>query len=522
MLNLTESQESFSKQLPKNITSNVVYFSLNIIIGLLLVPYFIDKLGISSYGLIPLAISMTNYINMVIQSFNYSISRYLTIDLQRKDFEKANITFNTALFGILSIILLMVPIILLISYYAPLFFSIPTNQRSDAALFFFGIMSAFLVRMWGSSFGVSLFAYNRLDLQNIINIINLIVQVSFIIIFFSALSPKLSYIGISYLIGAIVAVAATIFFSKKINPHLSINAHYIRISNLKMLSKTGGWITIDQIGTLLLFQLDLIFVNRFFGTAVGGGYSIVLTWNILIRSISAMLAGFITPAIFTYYAKEMYDEIAVISKSAVKIMGLTLALPIGTICGFSPLILSLWVGPEYVKLSPLMWILLIHLAVNMSVLPLFPINVAFNKVRIPAIITIILGIVNLFLIIVLSTITELGYYGVAISGAIVLTFRHFLFVPYYTTKVLKLSKNPYFSSIVPGALSTVIVAGISSIIYNSLNIWDLGSFIIYCGLISIIYFQLIWKVYFNQLECKTVETMIPSSFVKFTKLFNKS
>jgi len=522
LLNLTGSQESFSKQLPKNIISNIAYFSINIVIGLLLVPYFIDTLGVASYGLIPLATSMTNYINLVIQSFNYSISRYLTIDLQKKDYEKANITFNTALFGTLSIILLMIPIVLLISYYAPLFFSIPANQKLDTILLFFGIISAFLVRMWGSNFGVTLFAYNRLDLQNIVNLVNLIVQVGCIIIFFSELSPKLSYIGASYLIAAIVSFLTTYIFSKRTSPYLKVNPHYIRRSHLKKLSKTAGWLTTDQIGTLLLFQLDLIIVNKLFGTVAGGEYSIVLTWNILIRAISGMLAGFLTPLIFTYYAKEMYDEIIVVSKSSVKFMGLIMALPIGVICGFSPLILSFWVGSEYVKLSPLMWILLIHLAANMSLLPLFPINVAYNKVRIPAIATLILGIVNLLLAILLSSITELGYYGVAVAGAIVLTFRHFFFVPYYATKLLKVSKSTYLNSMITVLLSTVSVAGISNVVYNLIDVWSLESFLLCCGLICVIYIQMIWKICLNQSERRKIEMIIPLSFQGLCKYFVKT
>lgn len=521
MLNLTENQETLSKQVPKNLIANIFYFIINVFIGLSLVPYFIDKLGVASYGLIPLATSLTSYVNLVTQSLESSVSRYLTIDLQTRNYKKANITFNTSLFGTFGITLLTVPILVIVSYYSTFFFDIPTNQRQDAFLLFLGVMGSLLVRTWGSNFGVSLFAYNRLDLKYIVNSLNILLQVIFLIILFSLYSPKLSYIGYSYLMAAVIAVLITILFSKKVNPHFKVKIHDFKSSRLKELMGTSGWITIDQIGALLLFQMDIILVNKLFGTTIGGEYSIVLSWNILIRSISSMISVLLTPIVFTYYAKEMYDEIVIVSNSAVKIMGLTLALPIGIICGFSPLILSLWVGPEYVKLSPLMWILLIHLAINMSVLPLFSINVAFNKVRIPAVITVFLGIVNLLLAIELSSIAELGYYGVAIAGAIVLTFRHFFFVPYYATKTLKKSKNTYINSILPGALLTILVAGISSIIYNFIDIWNLGSFIVYCGLICIIYFQLIWRIYFNQSESKIIETFIPSSITNLTKLFSK-
>lgn len=518
MLNLNDHQEAFSKQLPKNLIANALYFILNILIGLFLVPFFIDNLGVASYAIIPLATSMTSYANLVTQSLNASVSRYLTIDLQKRDYEKANITFNTSLFSTLVIILLMIPIVLVVSYYSPTFFDIPVNQKQDAFILFLGVMGALLVRTLGSNFGISLFAFNRLDLQNIVNSVNIIIQVLLIVISFSLYSPKLSYIGYSYFIAAIATFFLTLVFSKKVNPHFKVNVHDFRISKVKDLGITGGWITIDQMGTLLLFQIDIIVVNKLFGTVAGGEYSIILMWSTLIRSAAAMLAGVLTPVILTCYAKKKFEELTTISKSAVKIMGLSMALPIGLICGFSPLILSLWVGPEFSRLSPLMWLLLSHLSINMSVLPLFPINVSYNKVRIPATVTIFSGVMNLLLAVILSLITGWGYYGVAVAGAIVLTARHFLFVPMYATRVLGVSKNPFKGSMIQVILSTAIVSGVTSMTYYFLNISNTVSLIICCGVISLVYLPAIWIGLMDHSERRTIESFIPQRIVNILRI----
>ena len=514
MLNLTENQEAFNKQVPKNLMANTLYFILNVLIGLFLVPYFIRNLGVASYGLIPLATSLTSYVNLVTQSLNSSVSRYLTIDLQRQDYKKANITFNTSLFGTFGVTLLTIPILVIVSYYSPLFFDIPVNQRQDAFLLFLGVTGSLLVRTWGGNFGVSLFAYNRLDLQNIINSINLVLQVVFIIVLFSLWSPKLCFIGYSYFIAAVIALLITIIFSNKVNPHFKVKIQDFNSSRLKELMGTGGWITIDQIGSLLLFQMDIILVNKLFGTVAGGDYSIVFMWNSLIRTIAGMLAGVLTPVILTYYAQKRFEELVVLSKSAVKIMGLAMALPIGLICGFSPLILSLWVGPEFARLSPLMWILLGHLAINMSVLPLFPINVSYNKLRIPAIATIISGIANLLLAVKLSSITGWEYYGIAVAGAIVLTARHFIFVPMYATKVLGMSKNPFKNTMIQVFLSTVIVAGIASTVCHFSSVSNVLTLIIHCGIISLVYLIIIWFIFMNESERRIIESSMSLNSLK--------
>ena len=107
-------------------------------------------------------------------------------------------------------------------------------------------------------------------------------------------------------------------------------------------------------------------------------------------------------------------------------MGMGMALPIGLMCGFAPSLLSLWLGPEFVELVPLLWLMLFHLVINLSVLPLFYINVATNSVKLPGWVTLVMGIGNLCLAIALPLLFGWGYYGVAAAGAIALTLKNAL------------------------------------------------------------------------------------------------
>lgn len=509
MLNIAESQESFSKQVPKNLLANILYFILNVIIGLFLVPFFISSLGVASYALVPLATSMTGYVNLVVQSLNTSISRYLTIYLQKNEYKKANVTFNTAIFGTLGIILLMFPFVVLISYYAPRFFEIPTSQENAARVLFLGVISSLLLRAWGSNFEISLFAYNRLDLQNLINTINVLIQVGLIIVFFTFWSPSLYYIGLAYLIGAIVAFILTIVFSRKINPHLKVDIKDFHLSKVKEITGMGGWVIINQIGSLLFLQIDLIIVNKLFGAIAGGEYSVVLTWSIMLRTIAGMLVGVLTPVILTYYANERIDELINISKNTVKLTGLALALPIGYICGFAPQILSLWVGPEFAKLSLLMVLMLSHLVINLPVMPLFAINVAYNKVRIPGIVTFFMGIGNFILAIIIPYLTGWGFYGVALSGAIMLTLKNAFFTPWYATKVLGISRTTFINSMLPGIFAMALTSCLSFLTAYYLHISGFVSLLI-CGIfLTLIYLTIVWKYELKNLEKKTIRLFIP-------------
>ena len=514
MLNSTENQDIFSKQVPKNLIANFLYFIVNLASGLFLVPYFINSLGVASYALIPLATSFTAYVNLVMVSLNTSVSRSMTIELQRNEFKKANVTFNTALFGTLGIILLMLPIVVLLSYYSPSFFEVPSNQENATRILFLGVISAFLLRAWSSNFGVFIFAYNRLDLLNIINAINILVQVGLIILLFKLDSPNLAYIGLAYLIAAIVAFVLTIFFSHKINPHFKVNTKDFCRSKANEILEMGGWVIISQMGSLLFLQIDLIVVNKLFGTLAGGEYSIAFMWSSVLRTIAGMLISTLTPVILTYYIRDKIEELINLSKSAIKLTGFALALPIGFICGFAPQLLLLWVGPEFVKLSPLMLIMLSHLVINLPVMLLFDINVAYNKVRIPGIVTFWMGVGNFLLEVILPLLTGWGYYGVAVAGAIVLTLKNALFTPWYATKVLGISRTTFISSMFPGALAMFIIAGSCRLINFFVPISGLGALMISGIIVTIAYMGSVWIFTKENVERQIIMSMIPS-FIRY-------
>ncbi len=208
---------------------------------------------------------------------------------------------------------------------------------------------------------------------------------------------------------------------------------------------------------LFFFQIDLIVVNLLFGATSAGEYAIALQWGLLLRSIAGTLASVLVPTILGFYALKQTESLLKMTPSAIKFMGLAMALPAGLICGFAPQLLTIWVGAEYASLAPLLVLLTAPLAINMAVLPLFSINVAYNRVRIPGIVTIILGIANLVLAIVLSLVIGWGYYGVAIAGVITLTFRHTLFVPWYAARIQHISTITYIRPLIPATLALGVI-----------------------------------------------------------------
>ncbi|MGE5458776.1 MAG: hypothetical protein ACM3RX_10515 [Methanococcaceae archaeon] len=234
----------------------------------------------------------------------------------------------------------------------------------------------------------------------------------------------------------------------------------------------------------------------------------------MLRTIAGLLISVLTPVILTCYVKGKIEELINLSKSAIKLTGFAVALPIGFICGFAPQLLSLWVGPEFVKLSPLMLLMLSHLVINLPVMLLFEISIAYNKVRIPGIVTFWMGIGNFLLAVLIPHLTGWGYYGVAVAGAIVLTLKNALFTPWYATKVLGISRTTFISSMFPGALAMFITIGSCRLINFFVPISGFGALMISGIIVTIAYMGSVWIFTKENVERQIIMSMIPS-FIRY-------
>lgn len=474
-----------------------------------MVPYLISNLGVAAYGLIPLVTSIIGYVAFIVPSLNAAVTRFLTIDLQRKDYAKANRTFNTAFFALTGVILFIIPFVFLVGYYIPIIFNIPAEQERSAILLFLNVCASFFLLSWSGNFTVQLFSYNRLDLRNWVNIINLVTQTILTVLLFAIFGPNLAIIGWSYLIAAIIASWVSIIMARRVCPYLRISFYDFDRTRLNDLCGMGGWMIVAQVGGLFLVSIDLLAVNLLFGADSAGEYAIALKWVVLIRSVSGVLSSLLIPIALSYYAQGQTEALIHINKSAVKLMGLALALPVGLICGLSPQILTVWVGSKFSGLAFLMILLTAHLSVNLSVLPLQSVEAAYNRVRLPGIVTLLLGAGNIILIIVISHLADWGYYSVAVAGLIALSLKCAIFTPWNAARILGVNSYFFARSILTGMIATILVSISAAALAIILPYSNLTIIFVICASITIAYLAVLWSFCLNIFEQDLFKSCLP-------------
>jgi len=445
------------KHLLSNVGSNVLLVVVTSLIGIWMTPYLIRHMGLAVYAMVPLISSVVSYFSLLTSGITSAVGRFVGIHLKKGDLERGNVYFNSAFFGMLILFSALTVIVILSSVFLSRVLTVPEGYEFATSLLFIFISASSFLTALSSSFFVSTFVRHRFDLGNLARVVSRLFRVAVMVVCFLYLGASLVYVGLSYLSMTLLLLAFSILLTRRLTPELHIKWKFFKPDVLYEIGVMSGWITVDQIGTLLYLSIDLIIINLFLGAEAGGRYAPILQLVLLLQVLSFTIGGIFAPVAYSYITN---NEIGALSRQAgrsVKYVGLIMALFIGGMCGFSKPLLERWLGPSFAELNPLLWLLAFPQAIFLAINPLYNINRGMNKVSVPAIATVIGGVLNLVLSILLVKYTTLGLYGVAIATVFSYAVRCIFFTPIYTALILGQSATSFIKKVVPGLITSVVV-----------------------------------------------------------------
>ena len=504
----------FKKQLPRNALMKGFSFVSALIVGLWLVPYLVRQMGTAAYGLVPLAGLLTQYVGIISNCLAQSVTRFLTIELQ-KDGGRPNVVFNSAiaLFTVLAVI--QAPIFFLAIVYMQKIFSIPEALIFDATILLSCSALSYLFTLIGGVFQVSTFSQNRVDIDEGINLTRIVARIILIVAAFSLLGPALRYIGYIDLVLTVFILCAKISYWRKLTPELHLSLSDIDFKRLRPILGMSGWIIINYLGFLLFLRTDIWIANRFISAEAAGQYAALLQWDTLIRSASGALAFLTAPMILIYYSRNEMVQAANLSRLSIKLLTGLLAIPVALIAVFSPQLLRIWLGAEFEHLWPILAIMVSHLFINAGVTPAFHLQTATNHVKTPALVTLVLGVINTALALVVVIIFDGGLMGIAIVGAVILTLKNAIFTPWYAARITRTPKSSFFKPLIAGLLMMGFVTVLGLL---TQQFWQSGSLIglaMRWILIAILSVGVFWLLALGQNEQKHLLDLMPVKIRNF-------
>lgn len=495
------------RQFVRNMGSNLVVLAVSSVLSLWFTPYLIGRMGLALYGLVPLALSLSTYMGILTIGVQAAVGRYLTLEVAKDDRAAASRVMSTALTANLTIALGIMPVLLGVAIAAPRIFDVPVGHESDARWFFMFALVSYVLVALREVVGAAAFSTNRIDLQNVARLSESIVRVGFVVGAFAVWGPDLRLVGVGMVTGAAASLLAAIIAWRVSAPEISFSPGLFDRSRLTTMLGTGGWVTVNHLGTLLHMATDLIVINVILGSAVAGAYGSVLQLSSFVRSLAGALAGVLGPILFAQFAQRRVGALADTAARAVKLLALALGLPAALVMGFGRPVLSLWLGPSFTELWPVLVIMIVHLTVNYGFLPLDTVQMAYNKVKWPSIVSVVTGVLNVALSVMLARAGSLAI-GVAVATLVSLTLRYGLFVPLYTAHITESRRSRYFAAVAYGTGLSVSFALLAFWADRTFALSTWSGLVLGSAAISVLYLGVTF-VFLNAEDKTLLRSLIP-------------
>lgn len=453
-----------------NLLGNAGSFVVSLAIGVWMTPYLISHLGVATYGLVPLATNITSYMAIITVALSGSVGRFLAVDIAGDDVESANRTFNTSLLASLALAIALLPLVGALAWFGPSVLSVPPGQENAARWLLLSAGLAFLINTVGSNFAASTFARNRLDLQRMADVIGTLTQAACIVILFAVYGASLWQVGLALLAMAAARQITNWALWRRLTPELRVCRNAFDGSKLRSVLGMGGWLTVNAAGAILLLQAELLMANLMLGAHAAGLYAPLVQWSTLLRSLTGVASGVLTPTFVVHYVRGEEDRLTSVARLAVKTLGLAIALPVGLVAGLSEPLLRTWLGDEYAHLWPLLALMTLPLSINLAVIPLYGVNQAMNRLLCPSAVIVPAGLANVALAAVLAGPLGWGLYGIAGAGVIVQTCYSLFFTPVYAAHILRRHHSTFLLELIPCSIGALLVALLSRWLSTTIDV----------------------------------------------------
>lgn len=497
-------EKGSNKRLLINLIASMVAFVVQMLISFILTPILVEKLGDEAYGFIGLANNFVSYATIITIALNSMASRYISISIHRNEYKKANMYFSSVFISdlIMSIVVFIVTVLMIANLTTIL--NIPGYLEKDVKITFALVFINMIISLMSTVFTIATFVKNRMDLSSIQQIIGNIIKVFVLIILFVFFQPKIYFISIAAIAYTFYVFLANIKLTKKLAPELTIKLKNFKWEAIKELIKSGIWNSLNNLSTVLLNGLDLLIANLFISSEAMGTLSIAKTIPSAIVTLLSTIANVFLPQFTILYSKNKIQELVGETKFSIKILSLIMIVPIAGFIAFGQPFFSLWLPSkdisEIVQIQILSILTLLPNLASAYIYTLYSINTVTNKLKIPVILTTLLGVLSTVVTYILLKTTNLGIYAIAGVSSFILLARVLTFVPIYAAKNLRVKWNTFYPQLLKSILVSAIMVTFFSIVNKMMAITSWKNLILVAAMVGAIGYLLSFMLLLNNRE----------------------
>ncbi len=475
------------KRLSVNLISNLISYAIATALSFVVTPFLVNHLGKEIYGFYGIANNFVNFITIIAVALNAMAAKYITVELVRGNEKRAKEYYSSIFFSNVVLCLILTPILVLLVFNLQRVLNISDSYLHNVQILFALIFGAMLIRFVTSIYGCATYASNRMDLRAYTEMIKSVLRLLLYVLIFTIFRPSIVYVGVVLFLLELFNSLAQIFLAKKLLPNMHIQRSFYNVKLIADTLKVGVWNSLNQLGDLLLSSSDLIMANVLLGESASGSISIVKTMPTLISGVITAVNGVLMPRIAHRYGENNKEELIKEVQMSQRIMGAMVTPIIILLIVFGYDFFNLWVpGNDTMLLMQLSALDVSRMLIIGVVWPVSNLNIVLDKVKIPSLLVLASGGLNIISMILLTKYTSMGIYSILVTTLIITVLFYGFFIPIYPAKLLKISVLPFYKPVFQMIISSVLIL---VCIYPLHGIFEIGNwlqFFVYGGVCAIV------------------------------------
>ena len=472
-----------------NILSSFGTTIFGLLISFFLSPYIVRTIGVEANGFVSLAGNFTTYATLVVMALNNMAGRFITIAYVQKDYQRANLYYNSVFWGNLVIVgVLLIPSMLLIGNLERVVV-IPTHLQTDVKILFALVFLAFFLRTGAPNWDCGPLVTNRLDRSYLPGVFTSMLRCCLILILYWCLTPRVWYSSFVSVIITLITLVIAAYNTHVLTPELRIHFRKPLCSGRAVweLVGSGIWSSVANAGNMLFSGLDLIICNLTLGPAAMGILSLSKTIPGILVDFSESLRGAFGPELTIQYAKGDKQGLVRLIRRNIKVTMVIISVLTGGIIIMSDAFYGLWLPTQDARLLQILTILaILRYITDSGITTLANVFPTTNTVRYNAVGLLISGAVSITATLLLVKFTDWDLYVIAGTSSVVTIIRSFVFLIPVSSRLIGLKWNTFYPQVLQSVLSCAVVVTVGYVIrlFVSVDSWIM--FFLVGGIIAVI------------------------------------
>ncbi|MAD12585.1 MAG: hypothetical protein CMC04_07690 [Flavobacteriaceae bacterium] len=443
----------------------------NIIIGIVMVPYYLNFFSISTYGAWLASGSIIAMVGSLESGLSFIITQKLASDFGNKNFKKFRLNSGSGFAFILLVSIIFLSIALFLVKYIPSLVNCPENEIYNLTNALYIVSISVLFALINSFLGVFTQVWQKTLIPNLSRNIGAIISVVFIIILLQK-GFGLSSIAFGYLSREIIVFVINFIYTTNLWKKKKINNIILDFNHFKNLFKELLIPFIGRIAQTILSRAHIFLIAMFISPNLSAIYDFTSKVSLTIKGFITIYSNGVFGSISLAKAEKNKSEYDILNQKIVFFLLLLIIFGFGFSFIFSYDIVKIWVG-ESNYFGDIMVLLIIIYCITGEFLN-FQNNILIVEKEYNFATYIMVSYSILFLIIstLLIQFTDLNLYSIPVSFIISSIFAiicsGFIITKKYKIRLIQISKNSLnflFSSFIVILIFKFLLINKNNLIY---------------------------------------------------------